>query len=208
MRKALLFALASLSLCLAVAPAGAAKRAVATTLYFHGTSASGEVDSAPGLIDLTSFMMMDTQAPTGSEPRSKGYVWSNYLCSGNRLHPVWLGHLSGKLTGDITVTFTSASVPQSIDIRIWADVLAQTCNADYFEPAAEATVTVPPGVGEVEVVIPNTGFIAQQVLMIQFSPTSIGTDMPGLGRVLYDSSDAPSRVSFKCIPRKGSSCTS
>jgi hypothetical protein len=189
-------------------PATAAKgKAVATTLYFHGSSPSGEADSAPGLIDLTTFMTMDSKEPTGTEPRSKGYVWTNYLCAGNRLHPVWVGDMSGTITGDIKLTFMSASVPQSIDIRIWPDVFNQTCNADYYEPVAQATVEVPAGRGEVEVVIPNKSFIAQAGLMIQFSPTSIVTDTPGFGRIFYDSTDAPSRIEFLCVPSKGKTCT-
>jgi hypothetical protein len=208
MRKALVLLVAGALAAGALQPASASKGpAVATTLYFHGSSPSGEVDSAPGLIDLTTFMRMDPKAPTGSEPRSKGYVWTNYQCAGNRLHPLWVGDLSGTITGDITVTFTSASAPQSIDIRIWPDVMAQTCNDDYFEPSAQATVEVPAGPGEVEVVIPNDRLIARAGLMIQFSPTSIATDTPGLGRIFYDSTNFASRIEFHCVPRQGKTCT-
>jgi hypothetical protein len=209
MRKAaVLLVVASLALVI-LQPAQAkkpGKSPVPTTLYLHGSSLSGEADSAPGLIDLVSFMKMDATAPTGSEPRSKGYVWTNYACAGNRLHPVWLGDMSGTIVGDITLTFTSVSVPQSIDVRIWPDVFAQTCNADYPDPVAEATIEVPAGRGVVEIVIPNKSFIAHQGLMIQLSPTNIVTDAPGLGRVFYDSTDADSRIEFSCVPLKGRAC--
>lgn len=203
-------ALAALLLVAGLAPARAAgdsSRPVPTTLYLHGDSPSGEADSAPGLIDLTTFQRMDTSAPKGSDSRSKGYVWSNYRCAGNRLHPVWVGDVSGKIVGDITVTFTSLSVPQSIDIRIWPDLFAQACNNDYRAPAASATVEVPAGQGEVKVKVPNKGFAAYSGLMFQLSPTSVATDTPGFGRVLYDSVDADSRLEFRCIPRRGTSCT-
>lgn len=203
-----------LSLCvlavLALAPAHAARsgrKAVPTTLYFHGESPSGELDSAPGLVDLVSFMRMDTDEPTGSEPRSKGYVWSNYLCAGNRLHPVWVGDVTGRIVGDLKMTFTNVSAPQEVDIRIWNDVYAQLCNADYQDPAATVTVAIPAGQSVVEVTIPNVSFITQGRLMVQISPTNVVTDVPGLGRVLYDSVDADSRIEFSCIPKKGATCT-
>ena len=189
-------------------PAQARKQAsVPTTLYLHGETPSGEVDSAPGLIDLTSFMVMDPTAPKGSEPRSKGYVWSNTRCGGNRLHPVWVGKLSGKIVGDIKLTFTSASAPQSIDVRIWPDLYAQACNAEYRAPAADATFEVPAGQGVVEVTVPTKGFAVSSGLMVQLSPTPVGTDTPGFGRVFYDSVGADSRLEFDCVPRKGGSCT-
>lgn len=192
-----------------LSPAQASRggRAVPTTLYFHGSTPSGEVDSAGGLIDLTTFMVMDPVPPTESQSRSKGYVWSNYQCAGNRLHPVWVGDVSGKIVGDIKLTFTSASAPQSIDVRVWPDLFAQACNADYRKPAADVTVEVPAGHGVVEVDIPSKGFVAYRGLMIQLSPTSVGTDTPGLGRMFYDSTEAESRIEFKCIPQRGSSCT-
>mgnify|MGYP006172398107 CR=1 FL=1 len=49
----------------------------------------------------------------------------------------------GKIVGDIKLTFTSASAPQSIDVRVWPDLFAQACNADYRKPAADVTVEVP-----------------------------------------------------------------
>ena len=193
-----------------LSPAGAAKKPrrapVATTLYFHGSSPSGEVDSAPGLIDLTTFMMMDSTAPTDSQVRSKGYAWSNAACAGNRLFPVWIGNMAGKIIGDIKVTFTSISAPQSIDIRVWPDVFQQLCAGDYPEPAAVASVEVPAGEGILEVVIPTDGIVVSAGLMVQFSPTSIVTDTPGLGRLLYDSIDADSRIEFLCLPQSGTSC--
>lgn len=182
------------------------KKPVATTLYFHGVSPLGEQDSVTGLTDLTTFMTMDTSEPTESQSKSKSLGWSNTNCAGNRLFVTWVGNVSGKVVGDMKVTFTTTSIPQEVDIRVWPDVSEQLCDAKYPTPAAQVTVALPAGQGVVEAVIPKVNFTAEAKLMIQISPTPVGTDTPGPGRVFYDSTADPSRVEFTCLPRSGASC--
>lgn len=192
----------------AVAKKKKKKVPVATTLYFHGISQFGEQDAVDGLIDLTTFMKMDPIKPEGDESKSKSMAWSNTNCAGNRLFVTWVGDVSGHIVGDMKVTFSALSAPQSVDIRIWPDVYEQLCDARYPTPAATTTVTLPAGQGVVEAIIPDADFNATAKLMIQISPTPIGTDTPGLGRIFYDSTVDLSRLEFTCIPASGRSCAS
>jgi hypothetical protein len=180
---------------------------VPTTLYFHGGFPAGEIDEAKGLVDQT-FMSMDTTKPSSPAPASKTLGWANTACAGHRGFLVWVGKVSGKITGDLKFTFTSVSNPEDVDIRVWADVDTLLCNGDYIDPWASKTVTLPAGMNDVEAVIPNVNIHARSTLMVQISPTQQqGTDWPGPGRILYDSPDAPSRVEFSCVPSKGSACS-
>lgn len=192
-------------------PAAAGKKPrripVLTTLYFHGDTDLGEIEAVEGITGGT-FMSMDPTEPTATQSKSKHFGWSNTQCAGNRLFAVWLGELSGTVLGEIKVTFSSLSPPQSMDVRVWPDVFAQLCNAEYPSPAAEAKVDLPPGQATVEVFVPNGGFLVGDGLMVQISPTQIGTDTPGIGRIFYDSTAAPSKIEFMCLPDPGAtSCT-
>lgn len=187
--------------------AGKTKAPVKTTLYFHGQSPLGEEDAVNGLIDLNSFMVMDPKAPEGTTSKSKSLGWSSTNCAGNRLFVTWVGAVSGRITGDMKVSFSALSVPQEVDIRVWPDVREQLCDAKYPIPAAAATVTMPAGQGLVEAVLPDVDFTATSTLMLQISPTPVGTDTPGPGRVFYDSTADPSHVEFSCIPKAGKTCS-
>ena len=181
---------------LSLAPTGtAAPKSGATTLYFHGAHLAGEVDTAETFLAF-SYMGMDSEEPTSPAPKSVTYGWGNTDCVGNRLHPVWLGQVSGTIVGDVKVVFDSASYSQDIDVRIWTDVNQMLCNESYFEPRLETTVTVPQGRETVTAVLKNSKLPVKHFLMVQISPTFVGGDTPGFGRILYDSSAAPSRVEF------------
>ena len=186
--------------------AGKKKAPVKTTLYFHGQSQLGEEDAVNGLIDLTTFMGMDPIAPKGSTSKSKSLGWSSTNCAGNRLFVTWVGATSGRVVGDMKVSFSALSVPQEVDIRVWPDIRQQLCDSNYPIPAAETTVTLPAGQGIVEAVLPDVDFTATSMLMLQISPTPIGTDAPGPGRIFYDSTADPSHVEFTCIPKSGKTC--
>lgn len=211
-----------------VAPAGAAKKkkkakAVATTLYMQGSETIGESESmsivADGYLDLV------PEEPEGSDTKSKGLL--NYVrgpndqCAGNSLWPVFVGRLSGTVKGDMTVVLNVASTPGEIKVRVWPDVNSQMCTQetlgsfDYPEPAAEAVVAVSPAETEIEIPLEKVNFKATSVLMVQVSPVSMdtGTDAgtffpPLVGRVLYGSAGALSRIEFRCTPARGKSCTS
>ncbi|MCA1823532.1 MAG: hypothetical protein LC640_04570, partial [Frankia sp.] len=98
----------------------------------------------------------------------------------------------------------------SVDVRLFRDVDAQACNADYPDPIGEASVAVPTGqASKVTVAIPGINKKAKAakfVLMLQISP-SLGTGglivPPHVTRIRYDSTAANSSLTFSCIPNAG-----
>lgn len=204
-------------------PAAAKKKKkakpVATTLYFEGNETIGETESFTLIAD--GYLALTPEEPGDGTPKSKqltNYVRGpNNQCAGNSLWPVYVGELSGKVQGEMKVVFHTASTPGEVLVRVWPDVMSQMCTQetlgafDYPEPAAEMTVAVPPGPGEVEAVFEDVNFEAVAGLMVQISPvvmdTPAGSVFPPLvGRVLYGASSTPSRIEFGCIPASGKSC--
>lgn len=198
--------------------AGKKKKAkpVATTLYFHGTAPAGEVE----IPDIVSglYRTMDTTEPTDPAPKSVALVAAgaggngtpNTQCSGSPLFPVWVGHVDGKIVGDIKVSLSAVSAPASVDVRVWGSVPGPTaCTSQgvegYVPPDAEVRVDLPAGPGEIEAVLKGVNFPAASRLMIQITPV---LDGPTAARVLYDSSSFVSQMEFSCIPIKGAkTCT-
>jgi hypothetical protein len=200
------------------ADAGAKKRArpVNTKLYLHGTSPVDEMDYG-ALGDA--YPSMDPKKPAGP-PKSKQItnyvVGPNERCAGNNLFPVWIGDVSGTIVGKMKLTFTTASTPGQVDVRVWPDVASLLCDQetlgahDYPKPAAEVRITLPPGGGTVKAITKKVRFKATQSLMVQLTPATApvgGVLGPFVARVVYDSPEFASSLQFKCIPRKGKSCT-
>lgn len=187
------------------------KKPVPMTFYFHGTETIGEIDLANNF--GAGYLKMDSTEPTEPAPRSRPFtiwagdpqMWND--CAGNYLMPVWTGGLSGRVVGDLKVTLHTLSVPKAVTIQVWPDLAAMACasndlaEGDYPKPAAEATVDLPAGPGESEIVLKNVKFDASAMLTLQVSPHG-----PAPGRVLYDSPDFASKIEFKCIPKSGKSC--
>lgn len=200
----------------AAGPAQAKKaKPVVTTLFLHGSSPLGEVDSNPV---NSEFQLMDTTEPQGTQSKSKQitnlFVTPNVVCAGNQLFPVWVGNVKGKIVGDMKLTFSAIGTPGTVLVRVWPDIGALMCNADYVEAAGEVEVDLPAGQGTVEAVIPKVNFTAKSSLMVQVSPfilvdtpdpTPFNVLGPFVSRVLYDSTTAPSSLEFTCIP-KGKTC--
>jgi hypothetical protein len=122
----------------------------------------------------------------------------NTACAGNSLFPVFLGSLSGRVTGDVKVSFDAISTAGAVDIRVWPDVSAQACAPSYIEPSRSKVVALPTGEGRIEAVLSGADFAAGQRLMIQITPV---TATPFLGRIFYGTADA--KVEFDCIPNRG-----
>lgn len=206
------------------APAVAGKKKkpkpVETTLYFHGTSALGEQDSMPVVNDVN--LKMDATEPSGTEMRSKaivnGVATPNGRCAGNNFFPLWVGEVSGRIQGDVTVSFDAVASPGQVLVRVWPDVFGLMCNSnasgstDYPEPGGEVVVDLPAGAGLVEAVIEGVDFEAGANLMVQISPFEMDVAAgetvfpPFASRVLYDSVDYPSHITFSCLPASGKSC--
>ncbi|MGH2735818.1 MAG: hypothetical protein ACRDKZ_09580 [Actinomycetota bacterium] len=189
---------------------------VGTTLYMHGNELVGEVESPPA--DMV-FLPMDAKKPTGSEPKSKqmlNYVRGpNTSCAGNTLFPVWSGDLSGTVKGDLEVSLGAVTTPTTVEVLVWPDVSTLLCDSstpgaesdDFPKPAAVATIDLLPGMNEA--VVKNVKFKAVRSVMVQVTPqfTDPGLIVPSFTRILYDSTEFPTSISFKCIPAKGKSCT-
>lgn len=199
-----------------VTPGVAAKKKakpVKTTLYMHGQSPSGEVDGAQWAADgfsPQSPLTLDAEEPSDPLTKSMNYFSPglNDQCTGLPLaFPTFMGPLVGTIKGDAKMTLHFASAPATIKARIWADIGAfSACNDNYIEPASEVDVEIPAGQNAVEVTFPKLKLKAMSFIMIEVLALS-GTDYKGeLGRLLYDSSSAPTSITFKCIPAKGKSC--
>ena len=195
---------------------------VETSLWFHGTQEIGEVSAAQYQVESITgggtYNTMDATEPTGGGSSMGITTYAagpNTNCAGNSLFPVWVGDFIGTIKGDIKVTFFTTSMPAQVDVRVWPDILATTCNETYPPAARELRVDVPSGDGKVEAVLEGEDFTSAAKLMVQISPATMadpaGTERPippFVGRVFYDSPTKNSGISFACIPPKGSkTCT-
>ncbi len=193
---------------LALSPAQAAKKKkkkakpVATTMFLEGESTFGEEDQ----LGNGTYLKLVTAEGSGE----KSMMIPNYVggpntnCAGNSLVPVFVGNVTGKVTGDMKVTFNAFSQGGAVEVRVWPDVSAQACNDAYIEPAGAVTVDLPAGEGTVEAVIPGLDFEATSVIMIQVTPV-LGAP-PYYARAFYGTAD--SKVVFSCIPTSGAACAS
>lgn len=215
MKKALILVL-SLSLvagALALPASAKKKKAkpVATTLYAHGPSAAGEVDGAVWVTEVGKPpLTLDATEPAAGLPKSQNFFSPalNDQCTGLPLaFPTFQGDLSGTIIGDVTMTAHFVSAPSKVLARIWTDVPNFSCNDGYVEPASEVEVDVPAGKSEVEIVFPDMKQKALSWVLVEILAPS-GSDYRGqVGRLLYDSADAATRLEFNCIPASGKSCT-
>lgn len=198
-------------------PAEAAKKKkpkpVVTTLYMHGSAPIGEADGVQWFADGAgpqSPMTLDGVEPSGGATKSMNFFSPalNDQCTGLPLaFPTFTGPLVGTITGDAKMTLHFASAPANIKARIWADIGAfSACNDAYVPPASEIDIAVPGGQSTVEATFEGLNLTATQFVMIEILSLS-GTDWGGnSGRLLYDSTSAPTSIEFGCIPASGSSC--
>ncbi len=189
-------------------PASSAIKPVATTLYFHGTSTSGNQDVYVDDVPLT----MDTKKPTASSDKDilflGGGVTPNTNCAGGLL-PYWSAPLKGTLSGKVTVTFYARSTPgANAVVQIFKDAGAGGCNADNPGSFAEVTVPLKAGATNAEhtAVIEIPGKITvKESFHVEILPGTtagvlIGPQVSGVG---YDSTTSPSSVAFSCTPGAG-----
>lgn len=192
------------------APAGAKKKAgakpVKTELYLHGYSAFGEVDGADWLVNGSPAMKMTPDDPTESFPRSMtlNTPGLNTQCTGLPAgFPTWVGNISGTVTGDVTLTAGFAGAGTFATARLWVDIPVFSCNESYVPANHEVVFELAPGQSSVDIVFEDVKLTAQSLIMIEL----LGSGARGTAsRVLYDSGEAPSVLSFKCIPASGKSC--
>lgn len=159
---------------------------------------------------------MDAKAPTGTSTRHAGVTnyaaGPNGSCAGNYLFPVWLGDVQGAPTGDAKVTlFLTSTGNASLEVRLFADVEAQLCNADSPQPLGVGTAVMVPGESTLTVNIKGINKKNKMIkkLMVQVMPTYMPTIGPPLtlppfvARISYDSTTAKSAITSACLPRPG-----
>jgi len=185
-------------------PADAAKKKkkkkpkpVATTVFMEGGASFGEQDQ---LGDGTFLQLV---AAEGSGEKSMGMpnlvATPNMNCAGNSLWPVFVGAISGRVLGDMKVSFPAFGQGGEVEVRVWPDIGAQSCNDSYVEPAGFVVVDMPTGEGLVEATIEGLDFTAESLMMIQLTP--VVQAPPTYGRAFYGTAD--SKVEFECLPPKG-----
>lgn len=186
---------------------------VATTLYAHGPSQFGEIDGIQWVANTfptTSPLTLDAEEPSGSIPKSQSIATPaiNSQCTGTPIaNPVFEGPLQGKITGDLKVTAHFLSAPGTITARLWTDIPIFQCNDAYSQPDGVAEVTLPSGRGEAVFEFPGLNLPAKSMITIQILAEDVVNGYEGqTGRLLYDSTDAPTRLEFDCIPAGGTSC--
>lgn len=187
----------------------AAPQPVPTTLFFHGSETAGEADIVNNF-PTGSMLSMDATEPEGGQSKSfpilDAVVTPNEACSGSPLFPSWAATMSGQVTGDVKVTFSTIASAGNVDVELFVDAPPLSCNDTYIEPAAETTVDLPVGGGTVEAVLQGVDVPVGGILTIMVNPRN--RDAPAVGRILYDSTADPSKVEFLCTPAAGkTSCT-
>lgn len=186
-----------------VMPAGAAKKKkkakpIPTVLFLDGESQWGEEDQTVN----STYLKLAREAGSGAKSHGiPNYTGGpNTNCAGNGLVPVFVGELAGTVKGDMMVTFDAMSTPAAqVEVRVWPDVAAQSCNESYIEPEGAAVVDLPAGSGTVEAKIEGLDFVASSVMMIQITPVIGGA--PSYARATYGTEDT--KVEFECLPAKG-----
>ena len=212
MRKLLVLVAVMALLSPGVAPA-AARKPVATTLFAHGVQPLGELDGvewAAAAFPQKSPLTLDPEEPQGAEAKSMTFAspYINSVCTGSPLaYPSFEGTIAGTIKGDIELTAHFLAAPGKVTARLWVDTTVFNCNDAYIEPNIEVEFDVPAGQNEVVVKLPNKVLKAKQLILLEILVDDIAQGYQGqFGRVLYDSTDAATRLEFTCIPASGTSC--
>ena len=206
MKKAFVIALAATAAVAALVAPATAKKSKATTLYLHGSHQVQEAALNEMWLDGI-YMTMDATEPAAGAPKSM-FV-TNYMrgpntdCDGNGLLPVWKGDIVGKHKGDITVSLNTVATPAvQLVASIYADATG-TCSSagtpataasEAPAPVAQETVDVAAGPAVTEITFKNVKFKSLANVILQLHVPNLST--PGQVRILYDSADYASSVTF------------
>lgn len=212
--KRLITAALVITLCFpAISSPASAKKAkpIKTTLYMHGDQPLGELDGLEWQSG-SEPMTMDAIEPSGTEPKNMHYTWAawNDQCTGLPLFfPTWVGSLNGTIKGDATLTAHFVGTPATATARIWVDTEVFLCNGNdgstnYIPPHAEISAAVPEGQSTVEFAFQNLKLKAGNTIMVEILEQTVFSGSPqNQSRVLYDSTDYPTKLEFSCIPAAG-----
>lgn len=187
-------------------PAFAKPKGVKTTLYLHGVHELGELDGVEWLANGAPPMQMNTTKPEGDTPRSMftGNPALNKSCTGLPTgFPTWeIQGVNGRIVGDAKLTMHFISPPSNVTARLWIDTPLFSCNEAFVPPTSEVVVPIPAGHNSVEIVFPKLDQKAEFNMIVEI----LGTGSGQAGRVLYDTPDMASALTFTCLPASGKSC--
>ena len=186
--------------------AAAPQDPVHVELFAHGVHSAGEAHVGDALRGR--YMPMDKHAPTSDVPKSIGFtnvgVVPNPKCAGSPYFPVWVGEVGGHITGEVVFEFHVVSSPGGkVEVRVWPDMTTIGCDEDYREPSARTVVDLPVGSGEVTAIMGGVDFESATNIMVQVTPLMQGVTQ---GRVLFDSRQHDTSLSFDCTPLWSDTC--
>ena len=200
-----------------VSPSSVSAKPRSHTLYLHGYERFGEQElpEMPGWTMERLWKAMDAREPADDLPKSMfvtnaGRVAPNPSCSGNPYYPVWKGDVAGWLT-DIEVTLHTLASPDSkIAVSIFRDLKTADCHRqdptggivpyEYKPPIAVAVVDVPAGLGVTHVRFDGLPVEVYDHVILQIQIYDQGNHPDDQVRVLYDSPDYASTMTFNCRP--------
>jgi hypothetical protein len=187
-------------------------------LYLHGDDTAGEAQ----LVDVFVFgdptrqwMNMDGHKPEDGQPKSRSVPnalqFPATSCSGNPWFPVWEANVQGIVKGGLKVDVDTVATPGStLAFSLFRDLKTSDCYSaspgqsifpyEYKPPMAVATAEVPPGSGHVTVAFKRLNFEVSGSLILQVQIFDQFNHPGGQVRLLYDSADHPSSITFVCEP--------
>jgi hypothetical protein len=186
-----------------------APKPVITTMFLHGTSNYGNQDMISG-----DPMTLDRKAPTGTTTKEAAVLGGNIAgaldvpkeCPGGPYIPAFTGPVAGLLTGVVTVKFYARGTGGNVTVELLADPADCTSAPDI---AAKVLAPVPASptasLVTVKLPLPAKGVKVLGALSVQFlsDQTTTTPGALGISGVSYDSSTAPSAVTFSCLPKTG-----
>lgn len=188
----------------------AAPKPVTATMYLHGTSDYGNQDMIAG-----DPMTLDRKAPTGTTTKEAAVLGGNVAgaldvpkeCPGGPYIPAFTGPVSGLLTGVVTVKLYARGTGGNVTVELLADP-ADCTEAPVIAAEVLAPVPASPSASlvTVKLPLPAKGVKVLGTLSVQFLSDQTTTAPPGalgITGVSYDSTTAPSAVTFTCLPKTG-----
>lgn len=198
--------LAAVATAVAAQPSFAAKKPAAAkpvtaTYYFHGSSQIGNQDAVNGPLP------MDATMPSGSNAKyflsGAGGATPNDQCASTPVLANWSGKASGTFVGTAKVDFYAAATPAAkAVVQIFPDVTESSCNDAFPTPLAETTIDLKAGPTAL-----NTAMLTMPAKAKVLGSFLVQVDIilpgPEGHAVAYDSTSAPSAVTFTCQPNTG-----
>jgi hypothetical protein len=183
------------------------------SLYLHGRYPAGEAEMPHHHYE--DWRHMDQEKPSGA---SKSHWVMGYgagpddTCSPNGgWLPVWLGEVSGRVTGRVILTIHTvfspdpvrASEPPLLRANLFGDGNSK-CGLRADPPDATTTAVPEQGEGVTKLIFRGVDFRVRGALFLQLD---VGRRSEGHLRVVYDGNDAPSSLRFSCEGNGTKPCT-